>query len=216
MARKQTPRPPSRELNKVELESAIQTINRRITDLKEFDVSKIKERWDARIDGLRMKVNASLADIFGEDTAEYRRHAIGALDDLPLSLGSSRKYTLQDIQASVKNEVEGAVVRLNSLLELLSERLEDAREFAMPGKLIPAQVMSDRVFVVHGRDDAARESTARFIKQLELEPIILHEQPNAGRTIIEKLEDHLDVAFAVILLTPDDIGGIATQDPLHY
>jgi predicted nucleotide-binding protein len=68
---------------------------------------------------------------------------------------------------------------------------------------------SRRIFVVHGHDDAARESIARFLDRLELIPIVLKEQPNAGRTIIEKFEDESDVGFAVVLLTPDDIGGIA-------
>ena len=39
-----------------------------------------------------------------------------------------------------------------------------------------------------------------------MRPIILHEQPNEGRTVIEKFEDHANVGFAVILLTPDDEG----------
>ena len=34
--------------------------------------------------------------------------------------------------------------------------------------------------------------------------MILHEQPNEGRTIIEKFEYHADTQFAVALLTPDD------------
>lgn len=41
----------------------------------------------------------------------------------------------------------------------------------------------------------------------------MHEQPNSGRTIIEKLEGHLDVDFAVVLLTPDDVGGLAGDPP---
>jgi predicted nucleotide-binding protein len=65
---------------------------------------------------------------------------------------------------------------------------------------------SRKVFVVHGRDEAAREKIARFLEQLEFEPIILHEQANRGRTLIEKFEDHSDVGFAVVLLTPDDEG----------
>jgi predicted nucleotide-binding protein len=65
---------------------------------------------------------------------------------------------------------------------------------------------SRRVFVVHGHDDGIKESVARFLGKLELEPIVLHEQPNRGRTIIEKFEDHSDVAFAVVLFTPDDVG----------
>jgi predicted nucleotide-binding protein len=43
---------------------------------------------------------------------------------------------------------------------------------------------------------------------LELKPVVLHEQPNEGRTIIEKFEDYTDVRFAVVLLTPDDVGGL--------
>jgi predicted nucleotide-binding protein len=66
------------------------------------------------------------------------------------------------------------------------------------------------VFVVHGHDEAARELTARFLEKLGTQPIILHEQPNEGRTIIEKLEHNAQVAFAVVLLTPDDVGAVAT------
>lgn len=65
--------------------------------------------------------------------------------------------------------------------------------------------VSKKVFVVHGHDEAAKESTARFLEKLDLEPIILHEQASGGRTIIEKFEKYSsDVGFAVVLLTPDD------------
>jgi predicted nucleotide-binding protein len=75
---------------------------------------------------------------------------------------------------------------------------------------------SRRVFVVHGHDDAARESIARFLDRLELIPVILKDQPSAGRTIIEKFEAESDVGFAAVLLTPDDIGGTAmTPRRLH-
>ena len=47
---------------------------------------------------------------------------------------------------------------------------------------------------------------ARFLEKLGLEPIILHEKPNAGRTVIEKFSDYADVHFAVVLLTADDEG----------
>ena len=47
---------------------------------------------------------------------------------------------------------------------------------------------------------------ARFLEKLNLEVVILHEQANKGRTVIEKFEQHSDVGFAVVLMTPDDIG----------
>lgn len=71
----------------------------------------------------------------------------------------------------------------------------------------------NRVFLVHGHDTGVKESTARFIERLGLEPVILHEQANEGRTIIEKFETYADVGFAIALMTPDDIGASnRTQD----
>jgi predicted nucleotide-binding protein len=64
--------------------------------------------------------------------------------------------------------------------------------------------MDKKVFIVHGHDTAAKESIARFIEKIGLVPIILHEQPNIGRTIIEKFERFSDVNYAIVLFTPDD------------
>lgn len=66
--------------------------------------------------------------------------------------------------------------------------------------------ISKKIFLVHGRNEGIKETTARFLEKLELIPIILHEHPNKGRTIIEKFTDYSDVGFAVVLLTADDIG----------
>ena len=68
---------------------------------------------------------------------------------------------------------------------------------------------SNKVFVVHGHDNETKAVVARFLSKAGLEPIILHEMPDQGSTIIEKFERNTDVAFAVVLLTPDDVGGSA-------
>jgi predicted nucleotide-binding protein len=72
---------------------------------------------------------------------------------------------------------------------------------------------SRKVFIVHGHDDGARETVARFLERIGLEAIILHEQANQGRTIIEKVVAHSDVGFAVVLLTPDDEGCVKGGTP---
>lgn len=74
-----------------------------------------------------------------------------------------------------------------------------------------------KVFIVHGQDNEAKLSVARFLEKLDLKPVILHEQTNTGKTIIEKFEHHSsDVSYAVVLLTPDDVGNIKTkQDELQ-
>lgn len=70
----------------------------------------------------------------------------------------------------------------------------------------------NEVFIVHGRDDGPKETVARFVENLGLKATILHEQPSAGQTIIEKLEKHADNAgFVIVLLTPDDVGALKDE-----
>lgn len=73
-----------------------------------------------------------------------------------------------------------------------------------------------KVFVVHGHDELLKVTIARFLAKLDLVPVILHEQPDLGRTVIEKFLAHSDVAFAVVLLTADDVGGQANQKPSTF
>ena len=72
---------------------------------------------------------------------------------------------------------------------------------------VATEVRGRRIFVVHGQDEAVLHETARLLEKLSQDFIILREQPNQGRTIIEKFEDYSDVGFAVVLLTNDDRGG---------
>ncbi len=103
-----------------------------------------------------------------------------------------------------KEEVSEQMNRLTSIKErlpLIEERLQSAQV----RRQTPAGSGSGReVFVVHGHDHATKDKVARYLEKLKLKPIILHEQPNAGKTLIEKFEHHAEVGFAVVLLTPDD------------
>ena len=57
------------------------------------------------------------------------------------------------------------------------------------------------VFIVHGHDEELKQSVARFIEKIDLKPIILHEQPNQNRHLLQKLKDYSDVGYAIVLLT---------------
>ena len=63
-----------------------------------------------------------------------------------------------------------------------------------------------KVFIVHGHDDLLKIEVAWFIEKLGFEAIILHEQASSGNTIIEKIEEHSNVGFGIVLYTPCDIG----------
>lgn len=62
------------------------------------------------------------------------------------------------------------------------------------------------VFIVHGHDSGLKNEVARFITDMGYNPIILHEQPNTGKTIIEKIEAFTNVCYAIVLYTPCDKG----------
>ncbi len=108
-------------------------------------------------------------------------------------------------QESYMRGLERAASVLQSMIDEIEEYWEDD-ERPLPARSIETNEheISNEVFVVHGRDEGAKETVARFLTRLGLQPIILHEQPNQGRTIIEKFEEYAQVSYAVVLLTPDD------------
>lgn len=146
--------------------------------------------------------------------SEFQKWKTSTIQDLKRIFGSKSDYP-RDYDHSLiiyPNEDSGtnvgrAVTLLSSWIEEVEEdwpETEQDSDSSNADHIVYRK--SNRVFVVHGYDEAAKVTVARFLEKLELEPIVLHEQPNQGRTIIEKFEDHADVAFAVILLTPDDVG----------
>jgi predicted nucleotide-binding protein len=75
----------------------------------------------------------------------------------------------------------------------------------------PAARQDGPIFLVHGHDHAKLHEAVRVLERATgRDVIVLHEQTNAGRTILEKFEDHAATAsYAVVLLTADDYGGPA-------
>jgi predicted nucleotide-binding protein len=138
-----------------------------------------------------------LTRIFSNDTlaSEYSFWGIacGTPEYLPKAVGE------------LHEDIRSRIHRLESILERL-ELIEEPNAISSASRDVRLVAVGKKVFIVHGRDEAAEEAVARFISQMGLSPVILHEEPNKGRTIIEKFEQHADVSFAVVLLTADDVG----------
>lgn len=109
-----------------------------------------------------------------------------------------------------RSDVQHGIDELVSIIERLDLLDDPATSNGEAGQ--PAVSDLTSVFIVHGHDQAALQTVARFVSALGLNPVVLHEQANRGQTIIEKLEGHSAVGFAVVLLTPDDVGGKNDQD----
>jgi predicted nucleotide-binding protein len=77
----------------------------------------------------------------------------------------------------------------------------------------PPVDVSGPIFVVHGHARAILHEAVRVLERATgRDVVVLHEQPNSGRTILEKFEAHAaGAAYAVVLLTADDEGGVAAD-----
>jgi len=73
-----------------------------------------------------------------------------------------------------------------------------------------------KVFIVHGRDNEAKQEVSRYIESLDIDVIILHEQASSGMTIIEKIEHYSNEAdFALVLYTACDLGRGINETKVH-
>lgn len=73
----------------------------------------------------------------------------------------------------------------------------------------------NKVFIVHGRDEFALLQTENMIRRLGFEPIVLKRKANQGLTLIEKFEKNSEVKYAIVLLTPDDVGSLNEEATPH-
>jgi predicted nucleotide-binding protein len=197
----------------------IKALERRIKELEELDPRTLTKRWDAKVQVLETAIDETLSDIFGKDTDEYERYRSAAgLDHGGISMvidgyhhdeaAEARKYVSEGKDSSL-HYLKQAIKRLNEEIEDAQHRGASVTHSGATHSTTPAvrSEPSRRVFVVHGRDGEMRESVARFISHIGFEPIILHDEANSGRTVIEKFEAHSEPAgFAIVLLSGDDEG----------
>lgn len=205
MARRRTPEPPPlevRQFKRSEIDKGIAKLQRRIEEVSALDPKTLRYD-DARIVMVEKNIKETIREVFGPTSPEFDDHGYHKI--------WHGGYNVMESDDESQAKFAAGIPQTITMLKGLIARLEEKREDAPPDRPVPIQQFAPmsgtrRVFVVHGRDEAAKEAVARFLQKLHLDPIILHEQPNQGRTVIEKFEGHADVDFAVVILTPDDVG----------
>ena len=160
-------------------------------------------------------------EIIDNEYMKWNEKALRVFDNI-FGENSKQAYKYVEIQFECMNSYgdcthletfNRAKKSMKSLLEVFIEEIEEWDEninILHSSSFI--EVDKTKVFIVHGHDNALKEEVARFIEKLGLSPIILHEQPNAGKTIIEKIESYTDVGFGIVLYTECDNGSKKGED----
>jgi predicted nucleotide-binding protein len=202
-----------------QMRAGVDRLKLRIAELEAFDTNSIARAGDPRITALATSIEETLQRVFGARTIELSRyHGAAKLHQV---WGVASLYAAKR-QEAPPSELQGEFSELKAQsLALLGQAVKGLEEDIAAGAGAPAPAIpaahpkpSDKVFLVHGRDDATKNEVALFLRSIGLEPIILHTRPHRGRNILTKFQEESEgAAFAVILMTPDDEGALVGGTP---
>ncbi|TMQ58834.1 MAG: hypothetical protein E6K76_06840 [Candidatus Eisenbacteria bacterium] len=203
-SRKYTPPPlpvPKVFQSREEIERGIEKLRRRISAVEKLLTDG--DRFDStRVDTVESDIRDTVLEIFGPQSPEYGDHQYFQITSGPPTMVTS--------EWEVQQRFEGGVPEARAVLEGLINRLEEKLHDhptteARPQRATPG--IGHEVFVVHGHDGQALAEVARVIQQIGLEPLIIHERVNLGRTLVEKVETNAPRSgFAVVIMSEDDEG----------
>jgi predicted nucleotide-binding protein len=210
MARKPSAPPQPQILTADQIRQGIDRLRKRISELEAFDPASVQDRWSPETHAIDTAIEETLAKVFGEGTQAYNRYSSASrLDNGPLIMGGGPDPAYK-VQGWLREGKARSLALLNQAAKGLEEDLAELGSPPAAALFAPSQSpTNNEIFIVHGRDSPAKLEVARLIQKAGLKDVILHEQPNQGRTIIEKFEAHGGGAgFAVVVATADDVGGL--------
>lgn len=213
MARKTStppPKPPDAEL-KVTRDEARQKIEERIKEGEQLVNRQVGQvgfdEYAERIQRWGTYNIALLNSLFTTDQYSKEYTSSGSIRAIPFNASA---YELLESRLQT---VRSKVVKLKTIIDRLPLIPEPN---GRPQSLRPSTAeLNHNVFIVHGSNLGRANEVARLLGKLSIDHVILHEQPNGGKTLIEKFELHAgDVGFAIVLLTADDEGRLRGSSDL--
>lgn len=209
MARRPPP-PPTPSISANDRSAALQRLRALRDELSGFRVESLQDEEAPELISLETRIARALDKGFGERTVDRGRFSSAAdlrFINMTMStpFGPQESFGEYDRQETAKKIRQGISVLGTAIDALEQDLAEEGHSRAQERRTEPT---ARDVFIVHGHDHEALEAVRSLVQKLGLNPIVLKDAPNGGRTLIEKFEANSERAgFAIVLLTPDDIGG---------
>jgi predicted nucleotide-binding protein len=182
-----------------------------IAALQAFEPSKVQRRWSPDVMRLQEEIEQAIVGAFEYSALSYGQYRAAAKLDNGRIIGH-RPLSLRETQNHL---VDGKKRALQLLSEALRKREEELKATSRPKSRGASQVSHLKIFIVHGHDKLARLEVARFLTTRKFDVKMLDEEHFGGGTVIENFVAVADgIDFAVVVLTPDDVGGSVAS--AHY
>lgn len=146
----------------------------------------------------KTKTERVLIKLFGKDSYEYENFRKTSFSLSCITSSTPRSSFITACSHGLKTT--------KKIFAAYLEEFEEEGSESNEVNIIKSKHNYSKVFVVHGHDGELRESVARLLEKQNITPVILNEQANQGKTIIEKFENYSDVTCAICLFTSDDQG----------
>lgn len=171
---------------------------KKITDEIDVLIDKQVTASDTEFQAWKICAGRFLVRKYGVDSSEYTSFA-------NISFSFRAYWANTPCYEFVEKCKKGLEIAKAVFLKYLEE-LKEENVTPIPEKALSVGFDFSKVFIVHGHDGELKHSVASIIEKQGIEPVILSEQTNRGRTIIEKFEEYSDVGGAICLFTSDDLG----------
>jgi predicted nucleotide-binding protein len=209
------PTPEPARLTPQDMQSGINRLQKRLDEVRKFEPTSVTEQYNIpHVEALAASVDEALVRTFGADTLEYKRYAEAVrFDNGPHNYAFH--VPIEQVHGTLGRCKARSIALLGQAIASLKERIIES---AAPMAAETASGLDlSKIFVVHGHDGAPKAEVARFIERLGFEAIVLHERANKGRALITKFrEEAAGVGFAVVLMTPDDLGKAKDDSESRY
>ena len=221
--------PTARALTADSCREGIDRLNDYLRELRVFSECAMDGDDRKSLDSLHGTISHTLTELFGADERfilqkfAYRIYTEWNLDpeseirpgvNVTVTNGSAVFLPEAKIQQGYRASLKDGLAVLAEALTYLRDRQgEFPAELHSGTDRSPHQqpiLSSNDIILIHGRETLARPAVERVLKLAGLNPIVLHEQPNSGQTLIRQMEKFGTVGgFAVVVATPDDVGGVS-------
>jgi len=201
-------------LNSDQFNTLYQTI---ITDwMKRRELPKRKEKEEERITGKTISALENDIDIM-------KKH--NELLTVPDNLHQVDKYFLNNKYTEGKQRnlicianIELVLGRIKSffidyLFNLEQRQLSSSSKKVEKEAIMP---LNKKVFIVHGRNEGKWRELVSILKELNLEPIELSEQPGGANSMMDKFEKYAnECSVAIAVISGDDFVGNNSEDKYY-